>query len=103
MYKRQVGTHCNVIQALIKAEKIYAVTEPTPLGAHDLRLILKLVKKLGKKVEIVLNRSDLGDRKKIEEVAKEFSVKISKEIPYSEELLKAYCEGKLERMVKLIE
>jgi len=99
-----VGTHCNVIHALVSADKIYVVTEPTPLGAYDLRLILKVIKRLGKEeVEIVLNRADVGDEKEINEIAEEFSVPISLRIPYSEELFKAYCEGDLEKMVNLIE
>ena len=96
------GTHCNVIQALLGAEKAYAVTEPTPLGAHDLSLILELLKKLKIPSEIVLNKCNVGSKKEIEKIAKKFGVKISNEIPYSEELLKAYCEKKLEKVVGLI-
>jgi MinD superfamily P-loop ATPase len=96
------GTHCNVIQTLIDIDKAYAVTEPTPLGAHDLSLILELLKKLKIPSEIVLNKSDVGNRKLIEKIAKKFNVKISFEIPYSEELVKAYCEKDLKRVVKLL-
>lgn len=96
------GTHCNVIQALLSCDKAYVVTEPTPLGAHDLDLILDLIRKLQIPSEIVLNRSDVGDRRKIEEIAKKFGTKISIEIPYSEELVKAYCKGNLETMAGLI-
>ncbi|MDD5482016.1 MAG: P-loop NTPase, partial [Candidatus Shapirobacteria bacterium] len=38
-----VGLHCGVIRALIGVDLAYAVTEPTPLGAHDLKLILELL------------------------------------------------------------
>jgi len=96
------GTHCNVIQALLNVDKAYCVTEPTPLGAYDLKLILELLKKLEVKSEIVLNRANVGNKEVIEKIAEEFGVKISHEIPYSEELIKAYCEKNLEKMVKLI-
>lgn len=96
------GMHCNVIQALLNVDKAYAVTEPTPLGAHDLSLILQLAEKLKIPVEIVLNKSNVGSKEKIEEIAKKFRTKISVEIPYSEELIKAYCEKKLDRMVDAI-
>lgn len=36
------GTHCSVIQALLKCGKAYVVTEQTPLGAHDAGLMLEL-------------------------------------------------------------
>jgi len=52
--------------------------------------------------EIVLNKYDVGNRKLIEKIAKKFNVEISFEIPYSEELVKAYCEKDLERVVDLI-
>lgn len=96
------GTHCNVIQALLGCEKAYVVTEPTPLGAHDSGLILELLQKMGIPSEIVLNKADVGDKEAIEKIAKRFSVSIALEIPYSEELIRAYCQGKLEEMVDLI-
>jgi len=96
------GTHCNVIQALLRCDKIYAVTEPTPLGAHDLGLILELIKRLKIPCEIVLNKADVGNRKDVEKIAEKFAVKIGYEIPYSEELIKAYCSGRLEDVVNLL-
>lgn len=96
------GLHCNVIQALVKAEKIYIVTEPTPLGAHDLELMLELSEKLGIESEIVLNKFGVGNQKMIEEVAMAHKKTIAIKIPYSEELVKAYCEKEMEKMVKLI-
>ena len=96
------GAHCNVIQALLNCDKAYAVTEPTPLGSHDLNLILELTKKLNIISEIVLNKADVGNKKEIENIARKFNTEISKEIPYSEELVRAYCEKDLGRMVDLI-
>lgn len=96
------GTHCSVIQALLGCDKAYAVTEPTPLGAHDLSLILELLQRIKVPAEIVLNKADVGKKDLIETIAKKFNVKMSVEIPYSEELVKAYCEKDLESVVGLI-
>ena len=96
------GTHCSVIQALLNCDKIYAITEPTPLGSHDLSLILELSRRLKIPTEIVLNKSDVGSKKRTEEIAKKFNTKISVEIPYSEKLVKAYCEKDLGRVVDLL-
>lgn len=96
------GTHCSVIQALLDTDKAYAVTEPTPLGAHDLSLILKLLQRIKVPSEIVLNKADVGNKKVIEKIAKKFKTNISVEIPYSEELVRAYCEKDLRRVVELI-
>ena len=96
------GTHCNVIQALLGCDKAYVVTEPTPLGSHDASLILELLKIMDIPSEIVLNKADVGDASIIEEIAKGYGVQISVKIPYSEKLIKAYSEGRLDRMVNLL-
>jgi len=96
------GTHCNVIQALLGCDKAYVVTEPTPLGAHDASLILELLKIMGISSEIVLNKADVGKESVIEEIAESYGVRITVKIPYSEELVRAYSEGRLGRMVNLL-
>lgn len=96
------GTHCSVINALMGSDKAYAVTEPTPLGAHDLQLILQLLQKLEVPTEIVLNRADVGDKTRVQEIAEKFGKKIVIEIPYSVELVKAYASQNLGEMVGLL-
>jgi len=96
------GTHCNVIQALLGCEMAYIVTEPTPLGAHDARLILNLLKMMNIPSEIVLNKADVGNKGVINKIVEEHGVPITREIPYSERLIRAYSEGKLDKVVDLI-
>ncbi|MFH1471145.1 MAG: P-loop NTPase, partial [Candidatus Micrarchaeota archaeon] len=38
------GAHCNVVRALQGCEKAYLITEPTLLGAHDLKVISSVLK-----------------------------------------------------------
>lgn len=90
-----VGMHCGVIRALIDVDLAYAVTEPTPLGAHDLRLILELLKELEVPAKIVLNQADLGNREEIDKISRESGVKMEYGIPYSKELVEAYSRGRL--------
>ena len=87
------GTHCPVIAALLDADLGIAVTEPTPLGNHDLTLILELMKQLKIKSKIVLNRSDIADKKIIEKTSEKFKSKIIAEIPYSKKIQEAYSKG----------
>jgi len=96
------GTHCNVIQALLGCEKAYIVTEPTPLGAHDAALILELLKIMKIPSEIVLNKADVGDQGIIKKIAEEYRIPITIEIPYSEQLIRAYSEGRLDKVMDLI-
>ena len=95
LFDTAAGTHCPVISALLDCDLVYAVTEPTPMGAHDLNLILDLCQKLKLKVKIVLNQANLGNKKEIQKIIKKFGVKIEKEISYSKKLLKAYSKGQL--------
>jgi len=87
------GTHCDVIEALKETDIALAVTEPTPLGEHDLELIIQLIKKLGIKFEIVLNRFEEGKSALIEASAKRHGKKIMAKIPYKKEIMQAYSKG----------
>ncbi len=92
LFDTSVGTHCDVISALNGCELAIAVTEPTPLGAHDLELILNLLKILNVPGKIVLNRSDIGDEKIIQDLAKKYNVEIIAKIPYKKEFLEKYSK-----------
>jgi len=95
LFDTAAGTHCPVISALLNCDMAYCVTEPTPMGAYDLNLILDLCKKIKVKTEIIINQADLGNKKTIYKIAKKSKIKIRKEIPYSKEIVKAYSKGKL--------
>ena len=98
LFDTAAGTHCPVISALMDCDFAYAVTEPTPMGAYDLSLILDLCKKLKIPAKIILNQADLGDKERIQKIAKKFNIKIEKEIPYSKEIVKAYSKGRLKNL-----
>ncbi|MEA3248554.1 MAG: P-loop NTPase [Nanoarchaeota archaeon] len=89
------GTHCPVIAALLDADFGIAVTEPTPLGDHDLTLVLELMKQLKIKSKIILNRSDIADKELIEKTAEKFKSEIIAEIPYSKKIQEAYSRGEV--------
>ncbi|MBZ9571780.1 P-loop NTPase [Patescibacteria group bacterium] len=95
LFDTAAGTHCPVISALLGCDLAYAVTEPTPMGAYDLNLILDLCQKLKVPAKIILNHANLGDKRKIQKIAKKYKIKIEKEIPYSKKLVEAYSKGKL--------
>ena len=92
------GMHCSVIRALIGVDLVYAVTEPTPLGAHDLKLILQLLKKLKIPAKVVLNQAGLGKREEIDKIIEDFDLKIEHEIPYSKKIVEAYSKGELNKI-----
>ena len=88
------GTHCPVIAALLGVKQGIAVTEPTPLGNHDLGLILELMKKLGMKSSVIINRSDIADDKSTLDVVKKHGSNVAGRIPYSRKIARDYAAGK---------
>jgi len=88
------GAHCDVIRALLGADLVLAVTEPTPFGAHDLDLIIELTKNVMKlESKVVLNRSDIADSKIIDSTCERKAVELLARIPYDDELIKSYVKG----------
>ncbi len=88
------GLHCDVIAALKKCEFALAVTEPTPLGEHDLKLLIQLFEKMKLDAGIVLNKADVGNGQLIENLAKKYNLNILAEIPYTKDIVKKYSNGK---------
>jgi len=89
------GIHCPVVSALLRSDLVYAVTEPTPMGAYDLNLILNLCQRLELKTGVIINQADLGEQRDIQRVIKRFKIKIEMEVPYSKELVRLYSKGRL--------
>ncbi len=87
------GTHCSVISALKYCDKAFAVTEPTPFGEHDLRLILKLLKIMNIDSGIILNKSTIGDKGLIKKVSRANDVEIIGEVPYSKKIVSSYSKS----------
>ncbi|MFH0891664.1 MAG: iron-sulfur cluster assembly scaffold protein [Candidatus Falkowbacteria bacterium] len=87
------GLHCDVIAALKECRFVLAVAEPTPLGEHDLKLMLKLFDKMELSAGIVLNKADAGNKEATKKLAKKHKLEILAEIPYTEEIIKAYSRG----------
>jgi len=89
------GVHNPVVRALQGASFALAVTEPTPLGAHDLGRILDLTKQLGLSTNVVLNRADIkgGYKRIIYEICEKSGAEIVSEIPFDKKLLEAYIRS----------
>lgn len=88
------GIHCNVIAALQGVDFVMAVADPTPLGAHDLGLILQLLELFQLAGKIVLNRADLpGNKKEIESLARRHNTLVWREIKTDEALMQSYVEA----------
>ena len=88
IYDTSAGTGNHVAAAIDGTDFAIVVTEPTPLGIHDLRMIMNLLNKQKKKGYVVVNRYDLVEN------FDENGLDIIGRIPLSDELLKSYISGK---------
>ncbi len=92
LFDTMPGTGNHVAAAIEDSDIVITVTEPTPLGRHDLEMILKLLKKLKLKAWVVINRSDISTISH-DEILKKYDAEIIAEIPMLEEILKSYVSG----------
>lgn len=86
------GTTCPMIEAVRDSDYCLLVTEPTPFGAHDLKLSLQACRLLGVPCGLVINRW-LGQDQDIASIANQEQVNILARIPFSRELAQAYARG----------
>ncbi|NPA77097.1 MAG: hypothetical protein GXN93_05080 [Candidatus Diapherotrites archaeon] len=94
------GIHCNVVRAILPADRVAIVTEPTPYGVHDLEKIVKLVERLKKPAEIYANKWGISQHyeQRITEIAEKHGYALKK-IPYSPDFARAYAQGRFAPLV----
>jgi MinD superfamily P-loop ATPase len=88
------GTSCPVVETVSDADYIILVTEPTPFGLHDLKLMIGLVREMNKSFGVVVNKAHLGNRDLYDFLEKE-GVEILGEIPFSRSYASKYARAEL--------
>ncbi|MBA7623464.1 Iron-sulfur cluster carrier protein [subsurface metagenome] len=86
------GTSCPVITAIKDTDFVILVTEPTPFGLNDLSLAVEVVRKLKIPFGVIINRSDLGN-KKTDEYCTGENIPILMRIPFSKKIAGIYSRG----------
>ncbi|MHA1682240.1 MAG: P-loop NTPase [Promethearchaeota archaeon] len=92
------GAHCDVEHSLEGTDVVLLVTEPTPLGRHDLGRIIELVNFIGKEAKVIMNRSDMagdatGPEGGFELFAKDHGTELISKIPLSKDVMETYARG----------
>jgi len=88
------GTSCPVVEAVKGADYVLLVTEPTPFGLNDLELAVGMTRELGLPFSVIINRSDLGDRR-VHEYCDKQNIEVVLEIPDDRRIAEAYSVGKM--------
>ena len=86
------GTGCPVIETVKGSDFCILVTEPTPFGLHDLKIIVKVLEDMKIPHGVVVNRAGIGD-KKVYEYCKGKGIPILLEIPYQRRIAELYSRG----------
>jgi MinD superfamily P-loop ATPase len=86
------GTSCPVIQTVKGSDFCVLVTEPTPFGLHDLKIIVQVLETMKIPCGAVINRAGVGD-KKVYEFCGEKNIPVMLEIPYDKQIAELYSQG----------
>lgn len=88
------GVSCPAVNAVMDADVIVLVTEPTPFGIYDLGLAYEAFLPLGKPMGVVINRAGLGEDT-VYDFCRSRRLPIWAEIPFSLEIARAYANGQI--------
>ena len=88
------GVSCPAVNAVMDADVIVLVTEPTPFGLFDLELAHKAFLPLGKAMGAVINRAGLGEEK-VYDFCLSKDLPIWAEIPFERRIASAYSKSEL--------
>ena len=86
------GTSCPVIETVKGSDFTLLVTEPTPFGLHDLRLAVEMIRTLDIPFGVIINRSDVGD-KRVTEYCHCENIPLLMEIKTDRKIAEAYSKG----------
>jgi MinD superfamily P-loop ATPase len=87
------GTACPVVESVRGADFVLLVTEPTPFGLHDLRLMVEVVRELNLPAGVVVNRDGIGDGG-VDQFCAEASLPVLMRIPLDRDIGEAIAQGK---------
>lgn len=88
------GTSCPVIESVRGSDLVVLVTEPTPFGLNDLRLAVEMVRALGLRAVVAVNRVDLGDDR-VQRYCADEDLGIVLELPDDRRVAEACSRGEL--------
>jgi MinD superfamily P-loop ATPase len=86
------GTSCPVIQTVKDSDFCILVTEPTPFGLHDLKMMIQVLESMRIPFGVVINRAGVGDSR-VYEYCEEKGIPILLEIPYERRIAELYSRG----------
>jgi len=88
------GTSCSTVAALDDCDYALIVTEPTPFGVSDMKMVVELLREMSIPFSAVINKAGLGDDE-VYRYCQEEDIAIAGEIPFDRSVARAYATGEL--------
>ncbi len=94
IYDSPPGTSCPVVEVVNDSDFVLLVSEPTPFGLHDFKIMAELLTSLQRPFGVIINKAGLGDGEIYKYIEKE-SIELLGEIPFSKSYASDYANGNL--------
>ncbi len=88
------GAACPAVTTIRDADLVLLVTEPTPFGLNDLKLAVEMIRQLGIRQGVVINRADSGDQR-VRDYCGHAGLPIMLELPDDRRIAEAYSRGEM--------
>ncbi|HID18296.1 TPA: (4Fe-4S)-binding protein [Candidatus Bathyarchaeota archaeon] len=86
------GASCPVVASIRGVDHLLLVTEPTPMGLHDLALMVDIARMLNLRFTVIVNKAGLGEDG-VYDFCRRKGIPILMEIPYTKEIAELYSQG----------
>lgn len=87
------GTTCPTIEAITDTDFTIVVTEPSPFGLHDLKMVIEMLNDISQPFAVVINRAEADSDYLIEDYCQAEGIKVLLKIPFSRQIAELYSEG----------
>jgi len=88
------GTSCSTVAAVEGVDYAVLVTEPTPFGLSDMKMVVEMLREMKIPFGVFINKAGLGDNG-VYEYCKEENLKIIGEIPFDKNIATYYSKGQV--------
>lgn len=88
------GTSCPVVETVADVDYVILVSEPTPFGVNDLKIMVDLLNEIAIPFGIIVNKAGLGNDDIYEFINKN-NIELLGKIPFSKSYAENYSKGEL--------
>ena len=88
------GTACTTVAAVEESDFAVVVTEPSPFGLSDMKLVIKLLRDMKIPFGVVINKAEESE-KEVKDYCLSENIEILGEIPFSRKIAENYSKGNI--------